>query len=112
MRLIIEEAQSRSLREGDFYDEIGITPALNLAQRLASDALTVSNQTALDLRNERAPNVISVTLTQQTKKTPCTSALRDVPRNVLLCSFCPWALATATWTKNKVKRNREATSTR
>jgi hypothetical protein len=40
MRLIIEEAQSRSLREGDFYDEIGITPALNLAQRLASDALT------------------------------------------------------------------------
>ena len=37
MRLIIEEAQSRSLREGDFYDEVGITPALNLAQRLASE---------------------------------------------------------------------------
>ena len=28
----------------------------------------VSNQTALDLQNERAPNIISVTLTQQTKK--------------------------------------------
>ena len=44
MRLIIEEAQSRCLREGDFYDELGITPALNLAQRLASDALTISNR--------------------------------------------------------------------
>ena len=62
MRVIIEEAQSRSLREGDFYGEIGITPALNLAQRLASDALTVSNQTALDLQNERAPDVMSITL--------------------------------------------------
>ena len=39
MRVIIEEAQSRSLREGDFYDEIRITPDLNLAQRLASDVL-------------------------------------------------------------------------
>ena len=39
MRVIIEEAQSRSLREGDFNDEIGITPALNLAQRLTSVAL-------------------------------------------------------------------------
>ena len=62
MRVIIEEVRSRSLREGDFYDEIGITPALNLAQRLASDALTFSNQTALDFQNERAPNIIPVTL--------------------------------------------------
>ena len=47
MRLIIEEAQSRSLREGDFYDEIGITPAPKLAQGLASDALTISNPRSL-----------------------------------------------------------------
>ena len=44
MRLIIEEAQSRSPREGDFYDDIGATPAPKLAQGLASDALTISNR--------------------------------------------------------------------
>ena len=58
MRLIIETAQPWGLGESDLYDDIRITTALYLAQRLASDAPNASNQTALDFQNEKAPNVI------------------------------------------------------